>query len=215
MDRFGPVWFNHREKLRRHWLARIKRRDIVLLLGDISWAMTLEQAHDDFAYLHALPGQKIIIQGNHDFWWTSRAKMERVLPSTLTPLFNDPLIVGRTAIVGYRGWDHPQLLGTEHAQKIWDRETQRLAASLITLKQSGRTYKRLVIATHHKPMANDNKPTAMVDLMAAAGATHCLYGHIHLPDAAAVFNRRLRGVQFVCLAADLINMFPQRILIDL
>ncbi len=215
MDRFGGIWVGHQETLERNWRAAVLPDDLVLVLGDTSWAMSLPQAREDLEFLDALPGRKLLIRGNHDYWWASRRKLRAELPPSLGFLQHDSVVIGRTAIVGTRGWDHPDLAPAEKDRKIYHREVERLRMAFEHLERSGLPHERVVVAVHHKPMGNDNNPSELTTLMAEHGAEICLYGHIHDPDDAAAFNGELQGVRFRCLSADLVGMRPRVILDEL
>ena len=109
MDVFGQAWENHPEKIRREWLETVGQEDVVLIPGDISWAMRLSEAQPDFAFLQELPGTKVIIRGNHDYWWSSLSKVRQALPPSVIPLQNTSAVFGGVGIAGTRLWIDPSL----------------------------------------------------------------------------------------------------------
>ena len=138
MEKFGRRWLGYTDKIRQNWEAVVTDQDTVVIPGDISWAMMLEDAKDDFALLHSLPGTKLIGKGNHDFWWTTASKMYRFFENnkfdTLKILYNNSFVVGNTVVCGSRGWfseeSNQKTVGDVDWLKIVDRETLRLKMSL-------------------------------------------------------------------------------------
>jgi len=210
MDVFGPAWERHAERIDANWRARVGADDWVLVPGDISWAMTLEEAAADLAFLGDLPGRKILLKGNHDYWWGSRAKVEAVLPAGLTLLQNDAVDLGEgTGVVGTRGWLPPGApRATDQDRKIYDRELQRLALSL---QAAGDRFERLVAMLHYPPIYAGLGETGFVPLLRDAGVRVCLYGHLHGPDHRYAVEGERDGVRYVFVAADAVDFTPQEI----
>ena len=210
MDVFGPKWERHAERIAVNWRDRVGPEDWVLVPGDISWAMTLEEAAADLAYLHDLPGRKVLLKGNHDYWWGSRAKVEAALPPSLTLLQNDAVdLGGGTGVVGTRGWLPPGApRATEQDRKIHDREVLRLGLSLDHAK--GR-FDRLVAMLHFPPIYAGLGETAFVPLLRDAGVRVCLYGHLHGPDHRYAVEEERDGVRYVFVAADAVDFTPREI----
>lgn len=132
MSIFGPNWDNHAERIAAAWRERVSDEDAVLIPGDISWAMQLDEARLDIEYIAALPGKKVIMRGNHDYWWGSISKVRDMLPCCMYALQNDTVELGSVTIAGSRGWICPGSSGfdSETDQKIYDREVIRLQLSL-------------------------------------------------------------------------------------
>src|SRR5690625_5152265 len=131
MDIFGSGWTNHPDRIRKAWSENVSEDDWVLMPGDLSWAMTLEEAADDLAYLGKLPGTTVIIRGNHDYWWSAIGKVRSALPPRVFALQNDHILLpDGSALCGTRGWDLPARAGDPHDVKIFERELQRLELSL-------------------------------------------------------------------------------------
>lgn len=131
MDVFGSKWTDHWNRIREDWIARVSPEDIVLIPGDISWAMQLEDARVDLDSIGSLPGKKVMIRGNHDYWWSSLSKVKSILPSSVQVLQNNSLVLDGYTFCGTRGWINPGMkdFGV-HDAKIFSRELQRLKLSL-------------------------------------------------------------------------------------
>ena len=136
MDIFGPVWHNYVDKIVEDWNNKVTKDDVVILAGDYSWAMKLEDATKDFEFLNSLNGTKIIIRGNHDYWWSSVSKVRAILPANTYALQNDAIKLGNYIFCGNRGWLIPEgKQNTEENKKIYARELIRLELSLKSAKK--------------------------------------------------------------------------------
>ena len=178
MDVFGGGWSGYVDKLRAGF-AEIGPEDTVVLCGDLSWGMSLEQAREDFAFLDALPGRKILLKGNHDYWWTTRAKMESFLEEngldSLSILHNNAVSVEGLSLCGSRGWMFEQ--GQEHDKKIINREAGRIRASLQDAQRFGEQEK--VLFLHYPPVFMQDSIPEFFEVMNQYGVRRCYYGHIH------------------------------------
>lgn len=210
MDIFGPIWERHAERIDRNWRARVGPDDWVLVPGDISWAMKLEEALADLRFIDALPGRKILLKGNHDYWWTSRGKIEAVLPPSLRLLQNDAVDLGLgIGVVGTRGWSPPEApRSTPEDRKIYDRELGRLQLSLKAAK--GR-FERLIAMLHYPPLYQGIGETGFVPLLREAGVKVCLYGHLHGADHRYAVDGERDGIRYCFVAADAVDFTPVRI----
>jgi len=208
MDVFGPRWERHVERMEANWRAVVEPDDWVLMPGDISWAMKLEDALPDLGLLDALPGRKLLLKGNHDYWWTSRAKVEAVLPPSLRLLQNDAFDLGAgIGVVGTRGWSPPGApRATGHDEKIYLREVGRLALSL---KAARGRFEHLVAMLHYPPLYAGLGETAFVPLLKEAGVKVCLYGHLHGRDHAYAVEGERDGITYRFVAADAIDFTPR------
>lgn len=191
MDVFGDQWLDHHQRLKEYWEKSIKKDDTVLLAGDISWGLRLNEAMADLKWIEALPGQKVITKGNHDMWWTSISKMNEMFEG-ITFLQNHCFMIQDTevALCGTRGWICP---GTEafdeHDQKIYNRELIRLRFSLEEAKAAGA---ETIIASLHYPPTNDKMQiSGFTELLTEFGVKTCVYGHLHGKEA---FKNGLQGV---------------------
>ncbi len=182
MDIFGPGWDNYFEKITADWTAKVQNDDIVLIGGDISWGISIEEAAPDFALLSALPGKKVVLRGNHDYYWNSLGKMRTAFPDFLF-LQNNCIRLGNVLIVGSRGWTIPTNETTEEDNKIYQRELIRLKMSLDAMKDQ-RTDEDVVIALLHFPpfdvLFNESEVTTLLE---EYKVDKVLYGHLHGKNA--------------------------------
>ena len=210
MDVF-PGWEDYTRRLQENWCRLVKPDDTVVIAGDISWAMRLEDTREDFAYLHALPGKKLLLKGNHDYWWTTRRKMERYLETEgftdITFVHNCAVPVQECAVCGTRGW----LAGamSEEDQKIVNREVGRLKTSL---DEALRQDLSPLVFLHYPPIYDGARCQPILDLLREYEITDCYYGHIHGRQAA----RRApmgeyEGIRMHLLSCDYVRFMPQRI----
>ena len=177
MDIFGSHWSNHWRRIQEDWMARVRQEDIVLIPGDISWAMRLEEAGSDLDSIGSLPGEKILIRGNHDYWWSSLSKVRSILPPTVHALQNDSLSMGGYTFCGTRGWINPGMKDFgEHDAKIYSRELQRLELSLDSAGPAG---KDRIVLLHYPPFDEQGRATEVVQLLEQYKPSHVVYGHLH------------------------------------
>jgi len=210
MDIFGPAWERHAERLAEHWTEAVEADDWVLLPGDISWGMHLEEARADLEFLAELPGRKLLLKGNHDYWWTSRAKVEAFLPDRMFILQNDAFDLGDgIGVVGTRGWQPPDApRASGHDAKIYAREVQRLALSIQAAR--GR-FDRLIAMLHYPPYYVGIGATEFVPLLEEAGVAVCVYGHLHGRDHRFAFQGERGGVRYQFVAADYLQFRPAQV----
>lgn len=178
MNVFGDHWEQHYAKIKRDWYEKITDDDLVIVAGDISWAMRMEDALVDLEWINALPGRKVFIKGNHDYWWQSLTKMQGQY-QTITYIHNNYYAIRGLAICGTRGWILP---GSESFQKeddkIYQRELRRLERSL-KLASDDPTVKDIVVALHYPPIQPYSKDNEMVRLLKQYQIKHVVYGHLH------------------------------------
>lgn len=214
MDIFGPAWEQHARRIEYAWRDLVSEEDIVLLPGDFSWAMHLEEAQVDFAFLHALPGAKVMIRGNHDYWWNSVSKVRAVLPPSIRVVQNDSISFGGVHIAGTRGWTCPGSAGFEQDdQKIYDREVGRLAMSLAKLSAAvGPAGGRRIAMLHYPPFNESRAPSGFTEKLEAAGVETLLYGHLHGKSCRGAFEGERNGISYHLVSADHIGFAPKLIL---
>ena len=207
MDIFGPTWEGHAERMADAWRDEVDADDWVLIPGDISWAMKLEEVLEDLRFLAGLPGRKVLLKGNHDYWWTSRGKVERVLPDGMQLLQNDAVDLGNgVGVVGTRGWQPPAApRASEQDGKIYAREVARLALSLRAAE--GR-FDTLIAMLHYPPIYMGIGETEFVPLLRDAGVKVCLYGHLHGRDHKFGFQGERDGIRYQLVAADYLDFRP-------
>ncbi len=200
MQVFGAHWEGHWEKIRADWRARVTGEDAVLIPGDISWAMHLEDALPDLRAIGELPGRKILLRGNHDYWWGAISRVRDVLPPGMYALQNDALVLDSVAFCGSRGWTYPQNADGEDA-RLYDRELIRLRISLERARQM-QPEGRLIALTHYPPLADGGARTPVSDLMEAFGVGDVVYGHLHGASIRGAFTGTLRGVCYHFVSCD-------------
>ena len=211
MDIFGTKWENHTEKLKDSFSA-LSENDTTVICGDLSWGMDLNEAREDFLFIDRLPGKKIILKGNHDYWWSTAAKAKRFFEangiSTIDILNNNCFFYGDdTAICGTRGWFYEEDSGSEHDKKIMNRELMRLETSL---KLAGE--KRKYVFLHYPPIYGAYMCKEILDLFEKHDVSLCCAGHIHGKSLKNVFEGRFRNVDYWMVSADHINFTPIRLL---
>ncbi|MFV0400633.1 MAG: metallophosphoesterase [Oscillospiraceae bacterium] len=200
-------WDNHAEMLIEIWTAKIKEKDTVVLAGDISWGMKMSEAVPDFRLIEGLPGEKIILKGNHDHWWGSVTSMNRALEEheirSIRFLHNNSYLVEGLEICGSRGWLFED--GAPHDVKIVRRETNRIEASLKSVEDA-KAEKLLFL--HYPPIFNGQELTPFIELMKKYKVKRCYYGHIHGPGHKYAVNKKVYGIKFEMISADFIAFDP-------
>lgn len=208
MDVFGGGWIGYVEKL-REGLAQLTAEDTIVLCGDISWAMSLEQAREDFAFIDSFPGRKILLKGNHDYWWTTASKMTTFFSnngfSTFDLLHNCSQLYGEIALCGTRGWFYEEDRG-EHSAKIFNRELMRLEASL---KSAGEREKYCFL--HYPPLYHGYRCEEIVTMLERYGVTRCFYGHLHGGSHRLAVQGMQGHVEYCLVAADYTGFCPIKI----
>ena len=207
MDIFGDNWENHAEKIRNNWLKKVKEDDYVILPGDFSWEMYLEDTKLDFQYLNNLPGHKILLKGNHDYWWTTTTKMNKFIEENnfknIEFLYNNSYLTDNKIIVGTRGWN---ILDTEEDCKMIKRENIRLELSIQDgIKKFG-TDKEIIAFIHYPPInKNDisgNNETEFVKTLKKYNIHKCYYGHLHGPAHKDAIEGDIQGIEYKLISAD-------------
>ncbi|HHY36317.1 MAG TPA: hypothetical protein GX518_01365 [Firmicutes bacterium] len=208
MDIFGPLWEKHTDKIARNWCRVVGPEDLVLIPGDISWALKLEEALPDLNWLARLPGKKLLIRGNHDYWWTGIGKVRRALPPGIHALQNDYYPWGEWAICGSRGWLCPGQEGYDPVQdeKIYRRELGRLQLSLERACQDG--FDRIVVALHYPPTNGRHEPSGFTELFHRYPVKKCVYGHLHGEAQATALAGEWEGIEYRLVAADAVDFTP-------
>ena len=179
MDVF-PGWKDYTQRLEQNWRSLVKESDTVVIAGDISWAMKLEETEQDFAFIHRLPGQKILMKGNHDYWWSTKSKIERFLQekgfTSMKVLHNNAYIVENVAVCGTRGWLYNS--ETEEDIKIVNREVGRLVASLDDAVRQD-AHAQPIVFLHYPPVYGNMACAGILDVLETRHIEQCYFGHIH------------------------------------
>lgn len=176
MQEFGKDWKDYEKKLEKNWKQTVNENDTVIISGDISWAMTLEEAKQDFQFIDSLPGKKIIVKGNHDYYFSTLTKMNNFLKNnnfnTIKALFNNSFNIEGYNICGTRGWKYGIDTNVDDS-KIMEREIGRLKISLNSIKKENKN-QPIIVAMHFPPFFNDIKK-----VLEEYKVVKCIYGHLH------------------------------------
>jgi len=211
MDIFGPLWKNYIEKIREGFSV-LTDEDVCVLCGDLSWGLDLEEATEDFRFIHELPGRKIILKGNHDYWWTSAAKMNAFFEkngfSTISVLHNNFWEYGENAaICGSRGWFYEESKGSAHDKKLIDREVLRLETSL---QAAGEREKYVFL--HYPPKYGGYECRDILELLRQYNVKVCCSGHLHAESLRLAFNGHWEQTEHRCVSGDWLQFSPCKIL---
>ncbi len=210
MDVFGSNWEGYMEHIQRNWCDKVNDDDLVLVAGDISWATYLEQAGPDFRYIEELPGKKIISKGNHDYYWSTRSKLDNFVEregfSSISFIHNNAFFFDGLAIVGSRGWKNPDDDGfTPEDEKIYNRELDRLK---ISLKHTEGFDGTIVAMLHYPPFSASGKPGGFVELLKSYGVSICIYGHLHGKRCSNPIAGEHNGIRYHLVSADYLRFSP-------
>ena len=209
MEVFGPHWAGHCGRIFGSWRSSVAEGDVVLIPGDISWAMRFSEALPDLNAISELPGLKVLLRGNHDYWWGSLTQMRAALPESVKLIRNDALDCGPFVVCGSRGWLLPASNEFKaEDRRIYERELIRLELSLSAAARiaSGRP---IVAMLHFPPLMADAAPTGFSALLEKYGVSRCLYGHLHGSLAWEVgYKGELNGVKYDLCSADSLDFTP-------
>lgn len=206
MDVFGGAWVGYMDKL-REGLSVITEEDTTVLLGDLSWALDLEEAKADFSFINEIPGRKIILKGNHDYWWSTASKFYKFCLANgftnMEILNNNHFEYGDIAICGTRGWFFEEERSSDHDGKVFRRELLRLETSL---KSAGEKQKYVFL--HYPPRYKGYECREILELLERYEVRRCFYGHLHGPSHTLAMEGLWDGVEFRLVAADKLNFRP-------
>lgn len=204
MDIFGVNWENHTEKIKENWIKKVKEDDLVLLPGDFSWAMYLKDTYKDFEYLNSLPGKKLLLKGNHDFWWTTLKKMREYLEENkfynIDFIYNNSYEYDNKIIVGTRGWQEGK---TSEDKRLIKRENFRLELSLKDgIKKYGDD-KEIIVCMHYPPFNNyEENDLNFISTMKKYNVKTCIYGHLHGEVGESAKQGNIDGINFSLTSCD-------------
>ncbi len=228
MDVFGPKWVDHASKIEKNWKSSIANDDLVLIAGDISWALHQEDAMADLEWIENLPGTKVMIKGNHDLWWRSASKVRKVLPNSIHLVQNDAFTIHGVTIGGTRLWENPLISYNEyiefrevkgvnihkkenteeerlHDEKIFKTELDRLTTSIAAMDSNA---KHRIVMVHYPPAGPLNRDSVVMDILAKNRIDVCLFGHLHNLKQEAPVNFSYKGVRVLCTACDYLDFKP-------
>ena len=210
MDIFGDNWDNHPEKVKQDWIAKVKPEDTVILPGDFSWATYIEDAKQDFQFLNELPGKKILLKGNHDYWWTTLTKMREFIKENdfenIDFLYNNAYLVEDKIIVGSRGWI---LQDGEENKKMINRENERLKLSFKDGIEKYGENKEILVFMHYPPINSKellgNQYLEFYKTMREYNVKDCYYGHLHGNSHKEAIEGEVGGINFHLISADYLD----------
>lgn len=209
MEVFGEAWHDYVDRIRDAF-SQLNDDDVTVLCGDLSWGMSLEESLEDFRFIDALPGRKILMKGNHDYWWNTAAKMKRFFAenglTSLDILHNNCQWYGDAALCGTRGWFYELEGQTDHDGKILAREVGRLETSL---KAAGTAEKLCFL--HYPPLYQGYSCPEILRLLREYGVKACYYGHLHGATQRRAFEGQMYGTDFSLVAADYLRFSPKKI----
>ncbi len=210
MNIFGEKWQNHEEKIKQDWLKKVTEKDTVLLPGDFSWSMYLKDTKADFEYLDKLPGRKILLKGNHDYWWSTLNKMQKYVEENnfknIDFLYNNSYEVEGNIIAGTRGWVQSN---EQEDKKMINRESIRLELSIKDGIQKFGEDKPIIICMHYPPYTNYNKQNLIdspfIEIMRKYNVKKCIYGHLHGESIKEAIQGNIKGIDTTLVSADGVN----------
>lgn len=208
MDIFGAQWENHPNKIMENWLKKVKDEDTILIAGDISWSMNIQEGMEDLEWIHKLPGRKIICKGNHDYWWSSISKLNK-LYDDMRFVQNNYYAYEEYAICGSRGWS---LFSSqsEHDKKITSREKIRLKLSLDAAVKDG--FEKIIVMMHYPPVNENFQESIFTEVFNNYPVEKVIYGHLHGKSLSNIFEGVHSGVEYIMTSCDYIDFDPLKIL---
>jgi predicted phosphohydrolase len=228
MEAFGIAWKDYAAKIKANWEVRIGSDDLVLIPGDISWAMRLEEALIDLQWIDALPGTKVIVRGNHDYWWSSASKLSKVMPPSIHFIHNNVFNWKEVSIGGSRLWDTSEYSFNayvefkenplakekpvtdpekqqEEDERIFTRELERLKLSLSQLNPEATVR---IALTHYPPIGADLKPSRASKILEEFRVNYCVFGHLHNVKSGSLPFGTARGVHYLFTSCDYLQFIP-------
>ncbi len=211
MDIFG--WGDHVSKIKENWLKKITDEDYILMPGDLSWGINMQETDADFDFIDKLPGNKILSKGNHDYWWSTRNKFDKHCSekgyTTINVLHNNAIDLGQYTVCGTRAWkSQDDDSFNKEDSKIYNRELARLKLSLEEGKKTG---KEIIVMLHYPPFDYQHKPNEFSKIIKEYGVKICIYGHIHSRYEQAWKNEKIDGIQYYLVSSNIIGFDPIKI----
>ncbi len=204
MDTFQG-WENYTHRLKKNWNSVVEKEDYVVIVGDISWAMNFNELVEDFTYINSLNGQKIILKGNHDYWWNTLTKMNKFVTDngfdTISFLHNNSYDFADFSICGSRGWFFDSQ--EEKDEKVLNREVMRLKASIESASRDEK-----IVFLHYPPVTLNENCFEILNLLKEKGIKKCYYGHLHGMATRFAVNGCIDGIDFKLVSADSLNFTP-------
>ncbi len=209
MDIFGNNWFNHAEKIKENWIKKVSENDTVIIPGDFSWATYLEEIYKDFEFLNSLPGKKILLKGNHDYWWTTVTNMNKFLKENnfenIYFLHNNSYLVEDIIITGTRGWINSYQSPDNY--KILKRENDRLKLSLKDGINKYGNDKEIIVFMHYPPFYKEevNEEIDFIKTMMEYNVSRCYYGHLHADSHKEAVEGKINHIEFKLISSDYLD----------
>lgn len=206
MDIFGEKWEGYLDKIKDDWEAKVSDDDVVLICGDISWAMKLEGGLSDINFLKDLKGKKILIRGNHDYWWQGITRIRESLPDGFYALQNDAVKIGNVVFCGSRGWaveGSPDF--DEHDRHIYERESERFKLALNSAKNLLNDGDKLVCLIHYPPFNVRKERSLFTELFERNKVDKVVYGHLHGKGVVPYYKLNINGVEYILSSCDMVD----------
>ena len=203
MDIFGRNWQNYEEKIKKDWLLKVKPEDTVILPGDFSWAMYLDETEKDFEFINNLPGKKILLKGNHDYWWTTLTSMRKYIKEenfeNIDFLYNNSYEIENKIIAGTKGWNISE---EQEDIRLTKREVARLELSIKSGIEKYGNDKEIIVFMHYPPLTKNNIDTDYTRLMKKYGIKRCYYGHLHANSIKDAVEGNVDGIEYKLVSSD-------------
>jgi hypothetical protein len=203
MDIFGKNWENYEDKIKQNWSEKVKEEDLVILPGDFSWAMYLDETEKDFRFINNLPGKKILIKGNHDYWWTTVTSMRKYIKEKefekIDFLMNNSYEYENKIIAGTRGW---VLSEEQEDRRLTNREVNRLELSIKDGISKYGENKEIIVFMHYPPVTKNYMNTDYINLMKKYNVKRCFYGHLHSSSIQDAVEGNINGIELKLVSAD-------------
>lgn len=208
MSVFGDNWENHEEKIKNNWIENVKENDLVILPGDFSWSTYLKDTYEDFKYLNSLPGTKLLLKGNHDYWWTTVTSMKKFLAENtfenIDFIYNSAYKYENVIITGTRGWSQTE---DGDNKKLLKREANRLEISIKkALELKNNEEEEIIVFMHYPPITNSNinnsEENGFIKIIKKYGIKRCYYGHLHGSSIKEAVEGQYFGINFKLISAD-------------
>ncbi len=214
MDIFGDKWKNHEEKIKKDWLSKVKNEDTIIIAGDFSWAMNLEETIKDFEYLNNLPGKKILLKGNHEYWWSTITNIKKFLKENkflnIDFLQNNSFEIEEKIICGTRGWTLANE-DSENGHKIINRECIRLELSIKDALKRKSDKNEIIVFMHYPPITKQNQDTEFIKTLKKYDIKRCYYAHLHGESIDDAVEGNIQGIEFKLISADSLNFKLEKI----
>ena len=211
MDIFGGVWDNYLEDIKKDWCNKVSEDDVVIIAGDLSWAMRMPEFLSDMQFFNSLPGKKVIIRGNHDYWWSSYSKVKQSLPENFYALQNNAIKIGNYVFCGTRGWNLPDEDFSDEDTKIYNREQIRLELALSSAKDLLEDNDKLILIMHYPPYNFKNLDNEFMKLIYKNNPNAVVFGHIHQSKGKYRLQEKINGINFYLTSCDLLENKLMRI----